>query len=396
MSDIIVSNVLLDVDQALQGFNGLPCEQRRSTLATIVNKLCTEELSHVVEIVVFLKKYFDSSLVDRSEVLVMGVEELLKYLNELKQCPAKSGCLLLVYSLLNELTDIPEQDVSRVTDLKYPLEFVIREVAELINQPVNDELIAVASLFDRVSHEVLNQLFEEAYTDRSEVRDICAFLEHLPCIDQQIKACLVLHRKMLMDSARLRTGATALAFRVRKIKRYTDFARAKHADELRRLKLALPEGVYAIIWNYASISAGQFMQPGVKLEKIADVKGKTAAWAVPATKLAKHEFITVDGGRSFSIRNSDSGLFLSEIEDGFCYVEKTDDVWSVEVIRREDDYFYKITNGRTGNSLSPPQQVQLDMENKDDGYNLVDFTERSLVAVQKFELNRPSGRCTIQ
>ncbi|KXJ81438.1 hypothetical protein RP20_CCG019747 [Aedes albopictus] len=352
MANAVISDILLDVGKAVVGFNSLPCEHRRATLTTIVNKLCAEELSHVVEIAAFLRKYFESTLADRSEVLVMGVEELLKYLNELRQCPAKSGCVLL---------------------------------------------IAVAALFVCVSYEVLNQVFDDAYTDRSVVRNVCAFIEHLPCIDQQIKACLVLHRKMLMDSARLRTGAIPLAFRVKKIKRYTDFPRAKHAEELRRLKLALPEGVYAIIWNYASISAGQFMVPGGQFEQIGSTKAKAVDWRSTANKQAKYEFITTDGGSTFTIRNSDSALYLAEIEDGFCFVEKSDDnAWSVEVVRREDDYFYKITNVRTGSSLYPPTEVRLQIENSGDGYNLVDFTERSLVVVQKFELNRPSGRCSVQ
>lgn len=397
MANAVISDILLDVGKAVVGFNSLPCEHRRATLTTIVNKLCAEELSHVVEIAAFLRKYFESTLADRSEVLVMGVEELLKYLNELRQCPAKSGCVLVIYSLLNDLADIPEQDVSRIGDLKYSLEYVIREVAALINHPIDDELIAVAALFVCVSYEVLNQVFDDAYTDRSVVRNVCAFIEHLPCIDQQIKACLVLHRKMLMDSARLRTGAIPLAFRVKKIKRYTDFPRAKYAEELRRLKLALPEGVYAIIWNYASIYAGQFMVPGGQFEQIGSTKAKAVDWRSTANKQAKYEFITTDGGNTFTIRNSDSALYLAEIEDGFCFVEKSDDdAWSVEVVRREDDYFYKITNVRTGSSLYPPTEVRLQIENSGDGYNLVDFTERSLVVVQKFELNRPSGRCSVQ
>lgn len=365
-------------------------------MTTIVNKLCEEELSHVAEIVAFLRKYFESALADRSEVFIMGIEELLKYLNELKQCPAKSGCLLVIYSLLSGLNDVPEQDGPRIGDLKCSLEFVVREMAALINHPVNDEIIAVAALFECVSYEVLNQVFDEAYTNRSVVHNICAFVEHLPCIDQQIKACLVLHRKMLKDSARFRTGITPLAFRIRQIKRYTDFPRAKYAEELRRLKLTLPEGVYAIVWNYASISAGQFMVPGMHYEQFGKIKAKPVDWISMTNKHAQYEFITSNGGNSFAIKNSNSALFLHEIEDGFYFVEKTDDTWRIEVVQREEDYFYKITNVRTGSSLYPPAEVRLQIENNDDEYNLVDFTEKSLVVVQKFELNRPSGRCSIQ
>lgn len=396
MADGITSNVLLNVEQAVLDFSNVPVDQQRVVLEKVVTKLCSEELSHVMEIVIFLRKYLKTKQADGVQVLVKGVEELLRYLNQLEQCNSKSGCLLLVYGLLDDtLTDVPE-----VTNLKLSLEYTVKELAQLIVKPIDDELITVAALFDQgFSYGVLNQLFDETasyVTVRHQLRNVCSFVEHLPCIDQQIKACLVLHRRMLMDSKRFRTGATVLAFRVRKIKRYTDFPRAKYAEELRRLKLKLPEGVYAIVWNYATISTGQFMHPEGRFNQIGILKSKRIAWIGTATKATRHEFITADGGVSFAIRNTDSGLFLTEDDDGFCYVEKTEDTWTVDVVRREDDYFYKITNQRTNNSLMPPQEVRLDLENNEAGYNLVDFTERALVAVQKFELNKASARCVLQ
>uniref|UniRef100_A0A182Y001 Uncharacterized protein n=1 Tax=Anopheles stephensi TaxID=30069 RepID=A0A182Y001_ANOST len=412
MVDTLARNVLLDVEQALtlfeeltqNGNDGTP----RGILSAVVHKLCEEELGHVLEIVRFLRRYYQAKTEHtehRVQTLLVGIEELLRYLDALVPCIPKTGCTLLVYSLVDEVfssgadfLDL-EESLQRVVNLKHSLEYVVRDVASAIAQPMSDDdRHNLAALFEQISSELLKRLVDEAYADCSEgLLHVCDFVEHLPCIDHQIIACQVLYRRMNMDTGRLRVGVTVLAHRIRKVMRYTDFARAKHVGEMRKLKLKLPEGVYAITWGYVNIAGAQFMAPKPKSERIGELKCKPAGWIETCSKAAKHEFQTDDRGTSFAIKNTHTGLFLTDVDGAFCYVETTPpDRWTVEVIKRGEDVWYKITNRRTGNSLVPAGEVRVGIDDQCDGFNLVDFNERSLVVVQKFELQRKKAACNMQ
>uniref|UniRef100_A0A182TTW2 Uncharacterized protein n=1 Tax=Anopheles melas TaxID=34690 RepID=A0A182TTW2_9DIPT len=413
MVDTLARNVLLDVEQAIVLFEELllvnnGANTPRSILSVVVHKLCEEELGHVLEIVRFLRRYYQcrtEHTEQRVHTLLVGVEELLSYLNALIPCIPRTGCLLLVYGLMDEalaggaeFLDL-EESVQRVANLKLSLECVVKDVTSAIAQPMaDDDRHSLAALFEQISSELLKRLVDEAYADCAEgLPHVCDFVEHLPCIDHQIIACQVLYRRMNMDTGRLRVGATVLAYRIRKVMRYTDFARAKHAGEMRKLKLKLPEGVYAITWGYVNIAGAQFMAPKPKSERLGELKCKPAGWIETCSKTAKHELQTDDRGKSFAIKNTHTGLFLTDVEGAFCYVETTPpDRWTVEVIKRGEDVWYKITNRRTGNSLVPAGEVRVGIDDQCDGFNLVDFNERSLVVVQKFELQRKKAPCSVQ
>ncbi|KFB45895.1 hypothetical protein ZHAS_00013858 [Anopheles sinensis] len=141
------------------------------------------------------------------------------------------------------------------------------------------------------------------------------------------------------------------------------------------------------------------MAPKAKYERVGELKCKPAGWIETCSKTAKHEFQTDDRGVTFAVKNTHTGLFLTDLEGvGFCYVETTPDRWTVEVIKRGEDVWYKITNPRTGNALVPTGEVHIGVVGDDqcDGFNLVDFNERSLVVVQKFELHRKKQACVVQ
>ncbi|XP_050099871.1 uncharacterized protein LOC126580564 [Anopheles aquasalis] len=438
MVDRLAHNVLLDVEQAIALFGELAAvtpdqsglQPPRSLLSAVVHKLCEEELGHVVEIVRFLRCYYQSETEQpdlRVEVLLIGVEELLRYLNALVPCVARTGCTLLVYGALDELlstgcltvasggsggggggggTGIEptfldlEDTVQRAGNLKLSIEYIVRDVASAIAHPLtDDDAASLGALFEHIGYDLLRRLVDEAYADHATgLGHICDFVEHLPCIDQQIVACQVLYRRMSMDSARFRTGATVLAFRMRKVMRYTDFGRSKYAGEMRKLKLRLPEGVYAIVWGYVNIAGTQYLAPKGRQERIGELRCKPAAWIETCSKAAKHELQTDDRGKCFAIKNTHTGLYLTEQEQvgGFCYVESSQDRWTVEVIKRGEDVGYKITNLRTGNPLVPEGDVRIGIDDQVDGFNLVDFNERALVIVQKFELHRKKAACVVQ
>uniref|UniRef100_A0A182J942 Uncharacterized protein n=1 Tax=Anopheles atroparvus TaxID=41427 RepID=A0A182J942_ANOAO len=416
MVDTLARNVLLDVEQAIDLFDelikaasaGQQQQSPRAILSAVVHKLCEEELGHVLEIVRFLRSYHQSGVASeqRIHVLLVGIEELLRYLDSLVPCVPKTGCMLLVYGVVDELfaagadfLDL-EESLQRVVNLKHSLEYVVRDVASTIAHPLADDDCAnLAALFEQVSYDLLKRLVDEAYADYVDgLAHICDFVEHLPCIDQQISACQVLYRRMNMDAGRVRSGATVLAYRIRKVMKYTDFGRSKHADEMRKLKLKLPEGVYGITWTYVNVAGSRFMAPKGKYERVGELKCKPAGWIETCSKTAKHEFQTDDRGATFAVKNTHTGLFLTDLDGvGFCYVETTPDRWSVEVIKRGEDVWYKITNRRTGNALVPTGEVRVGVDDDQcDGFNLVDFNERSLVVVQKFELHRKKPACVVQ
>ncbi|XP_052868779.1 uncharacterized protein LOC128274582 [Anopheles cruzii] len=422
MVDTLARHVLLDVDQAVTAFDELlaatpTATDQRSILSAVVHKLCEEELGHVVEIVRFLRRYQQQQGSDqgltvevRWQVLLTGTEELLHYLDGLVPCVPRTGCTLLLYGALEELLasgPLPaggpdlEVTVQRAGNLKHSLEYIVRDVASAIAQPLpDDDAGRLGSLFEHISYDLLRRTVDEAYADApGGLAHICDFVEHLPCIDQQIVACQVLYRRMNMDSARLRTGATVLAYRIRAVMRYTDFGRSKYAGEMRKLKLRLPEGVYAIVWGYVNIAGTQFLAPKGRYEQLAGTERcKPAAWIETCGKAAKHELQTDDRGKCFAIKNVHTTLFLTEAADpaGLCYVETTPDRWSVEVIKRGEDVCYKITNLRTGNALVPEGDTRVGIDDQLDGFNLVDFNEQALVMVQKFELHRKKAACTVQ
>jgi len=134
----------------------------------VVHKLCEEELGHVLEIVRFLRRYYQcrtEHTEQRVHTLLVGVEELLSYLNALVPCIPRTGCLLLVYGLVDEalaggaeFLDL-EESVQRVANLKLSLECVVKDVTSAIAQPMaDDDRHSLAALFEQISSELLKRL----------------------------------------------------------------------------------------------------------------------------------------------------------------------------------------------------------------------------------------------